>query len=1048
MPAASAPRRPPPTTAKETGGRWISAHRGLVIGATAVLLVGTVVGGLLLGGGRGGGDGDGNGHGTMAADWLPAELTANAVQAIDPLTGGTIRVGAASVQVFPGTFAETVQVTAVLRADGSLEVSAEPPLALALPVRITLPLPPGAEWGDDPSVWPVVIGTGTGEPLVLQPNTVGPEGLSVDVPHFSSFVPTTWEDAVKRLAKLGKALSAPPAPKSPGGVDVGMSLPKDYDTDAAVGQVSINVQATTGGPKPQKPPSGTLPEEWKQFEGLNVLVYGYRRPASNQPAQEVLLANSPLNSGGSARIDITLPGGGLWEEVNAGQAMVVVKLIKGGKTVLEKTVPVPIGGYWGSFKCSEGRDAVRQWNPFTVYYLKSPDQSGYPDNNYQSYQAGPATGYVSRSGFPLSDPARVLDTCSALSEAYTAFNSASYFGDSANAPSDEMEVWLQNWDENYAGNVSNYIVLSVREATAEEFRVNAAHELAHRFQHQYSIGLFGSGGWLHEASAEYLAQRVFLPAGESNQTMVRFFGGNPSWVNNGLFSSAESDNYAAASFLAYLADAYGINIAREVWVEGGSGTSNVSSWASHLDAIVKRHAPAGSLAEAWAGFMNAYLVDAKVWGDWGSVAQWVALTDVTFDAAKASTLFSSKRMPTPLFSAGGVLFRVANTPAATIVTHITASPAQRASESDTSWYAMAPGESADGIVTPITLGFVQGRADYQGSFRLGPDKGALGPGPRARIIHVYRGLAGTGYNWIQYDSWALPRIASVEYDDATGKLTWPKSPVESLADGAKQNLFEEYEVVARRQDNPDEWVVLDTIGGGDDTYEVVIDGARLALEKAGPDVCVRVRDVGGNTSPEGCPDESGELVFRLTSLTSTGDPLVVGHLFGMFTKPAPGPVSTCVDNPTTCYFAVLPVPGASAASGAAVAYFCTDLGLKTARVTPSEAILAGTCIYVGGGARPSEQGIPAMYMTLTANSLKSELGGTYKAGEDSQPNIMNWVVLEAAFPGNAITGKLDLTSYFQFKSDGVWTPDYNPDGPISDTPPRFATVTFEGTRVK
>lgn len=996
-------------------------------------------------GGRGGG---GDRAGTDAAEWLPEELTAEVTESVEPLTGATIRVGPASVRIFPGTFTEAVDVTAALRADGSLELSANPRLELALPARITLPLPPGAAWGDDPGLWPLVIGTGDGDPLVLQPNTVGPEGLSVDVPHFSSFLPTTWKDAVNLMEKLGKALSGPPAPKTPGGIDVGMSLTRDYDTDAAVGQVSIDVQATTGGAKPQKPPSGTLPEEWKQFEGLNVLVYGYRRPAANQPAQEVLLANSPLNSDGSRRIDVTLPGGGLWEEVNAGQAIVVIKLIKGGKTVLEKTVPVPLGGYWTSFECGGARDAVRQWNRFTVYYLKDPNQTGYPDLNYQSDQVGPATGYVSRSGFPLDGPARVLDTCSALSQAYTAFNSASYFNDPANAPSDEMDVWLQNWDENYAGNVRNYIVLSVRAATAGEFRVNAAHELAHRFQHQYSIGLFGSGGWLHDASAEYLAQHVFLSAGESNQTMVRFFGGNPSWVNNGLFSSVESDIYAASLFLAYLSDAYGMNIAREIWVEGGSGASNASSWETHLDALIKRHAPAGSLAEAWAGFMNAYLADSKSWGDWKNVPQWVALTDVTFDASKPSSLFRSTRMPTPLFSAGGILFRVANTPAVTIVAHITAFPSERAMKPETSWYGLAPGDTADGIATPISLQSLNALADYQGSFRLGPDKGSLGPGPQARFIHVYRGLAGTGYNWIRYDTWALPQVSGVEFDSTTGKLTWPRSPVEGLVDRTKRELFDEYELVAQRKDRPDEWAVLDTVVGGKDTYEFAVDQARLAREGVGPDVCVRVRDVAGNTSPEGCPEGQGELVFRLTSLSSTGDPLAVGHLFGMLAKPAPVPVSTCLAIPGTCYFAALPVPGTSGGASASIPFFCTEDGLKTARVTPAEAIINGTCVFLGGADRPPEKGIPAMYMTLTETSLKLESGGTYRAGEDSQPNVTSWIDLEASFTRDRVIGTLQLTDYSQFKADGVWTPDYNDNGPLPNNPPIFATITFAGDRVK
>lgn len=802
--------------------------------------------------------------GTAVESWLPPELTGESEMTLEPLAGGTMRVGAASVQVFPGTFAEAVRVTASLGTDGELTLHAEPPLDLALPARITLPLPPNTGWGEDPKRWPVVVGSGDGPALVLQPNTVEGDSLSVDVPHFSGYLPAAWESAGKLLATLGKVLSAPPAPKQPGGVDVGMSLPENYDTDASVGQVRIHVRATTGGPKPESPPAGKLPAEWQAFSGVNVLVSGFRRSASNQPLEEVLLGNSPIGDGGGAQLDVTLPPGGLWEETNAGQAVLVIKLVKDGQTVLEKTVPVPIGGYWAAFQCWRGRDTARAWKRFTVYYLKSPEQSGHPDRHYQTDSAGT---YTAQTGPALYEPARVLDACSALSAAYDAFNSAAHFGDAANAPSDEMDVWLQNWDENYAGNVGNYVVLSVKAATAEEFRVNAAHELAHRFQHQYSTGLFGSGGWLHDASAEYLAHRAFLPAGESNQTMSRFFGGNPAWVNNGLFSSVEADNYSASSFLAFLADAYGMNIAREVWVEGGSGRANVTSWETHLDNLVKRHAPGSSLADAWGSFMNAYLVDAKAWGDWKGLTPWVALTDVTFDAASPSSLFQSHRAPTPYFSAGGVLFRAANTNAVTIVTHITAFPAQRASESATSWYGLGAGDAADGTMTPLTLAFVSGKADYTGSFRLGAMKDALGPGPKARIVHVYRGLHGGGYNWIRYDTWALPRVSNVEFDHSSGKLTWPKSPVEGLRDESKEELFATYELVAQRSGRPDEWVVLDTVSGfGMDSYDAVVDPARLSREGLEAPVCVRVKDRADNTSPEGCPD--GSTIY--TGTTSQG----------------------------------------------------------------------------------------------------------------------------------------------------------------------------------
>jgi hypothetical protein len=116
-------------------------------------------------------------------------------------------------------------------------------------------------------------------------------------------------------------------------------------------------------------------------------------------------------------------------------------------------------------------------------------------------------------------------------------------------------------------------------------------------------------------------------------------------------------------------------------------------------------------------------------------------------------------------------------------------------------------------------------------------------------------------------------------------------------------------------------------------------------------------------------------------------------------------------------------------------------------VTPADAIINGTCVFLGGSDRPSEKGIPAMYMTLTETSLKAELGGTYRAGEDSQPNVTSWIDLEATFTRDTVTGAMKLTDYSQFKSDGVWTPVYNQDGPLPKNPPIFATVTFAGDRV-
>ena len=147
----------------------------------------------------------------------------------------------------------------------------------------------------------------------------------------------------------------------------------------------------------------------------------------------------------------------------------------------------------------------------------------------------------------------------------------------------------------------------------------------------------------------------------------------------------------------------------------------------------------------------------------------------------------------------------------------------------------------------------------------------------------------SGLNWIRYDAWALPKPVSVEYDDGSGAAT-------SLAQEPRRRIEEQREAGTLRgvrggraaPAKPGEWIVLETVVGGEDSYEAVIDAARLAKEGAGPDVCVRVRDTVGYTSPEGCPERLGaNSMLRLTTLTSSGDPLVVQHLFGALAKPAP-----------------------------------------------------------------------------------------------------------------------------------------------------------------
>ena len=157
---ASALPAPPPVAASPLRPLKRRSRR-LAVGVVAGLFIAAMAGAVMLTFGR---DGDGGGGDATIEEWLPIESTGEAALEIDPLIGGTLRVGAASVRIFPGTFSQTVVVSASLATDGTLGIHADPALTLALPARITLPLPPGSAWGETPSHWPVVVGTGVGEP--------------------------------------------------------------------------------------------------------------------------------------------------------------------------------------------------------------------------------------------------------------------------------------------------------------------------------------------------------------------------------------------------------------------------------------------------------------------------------------------------------------------------------------------------------------------------------------------------------------------------------------------------------------------------------------------------------------------------------------------------------------------------------------------------------------------------------------------------------------------------------------------------------------------
>ena len=762
---------------------------------------------------------------------VASSLGSGSVQA-SPEQGGVVTAGIARVEIRPLALAEPATISATLNADRSLDISIEPQAALRVPALVTLPLPAGAEAGEDPSKWPVVLLESPGQdPLVIEPDAVSDSTFAVLVPHFSKATPMLQGAA---NAKVGGASAGSGKPFMPAVIDAKVGLPENNDPGAEVSQVLITVSAkarTSENGGVPKMDGGQLGAGWERFGRLRVRVY---ESTEGLKAGALPIADQELTNGGP----ITFPVSVRWGDDPLRAAYIRLE-DEAGRLLVVRSLVLPNGKYWKELACSGAGD----YEEFNVHYLWDPRSTGFPDANYAANAA--AKGLV---------PARVFDSCEALTYAYRLYKNPRWFG-AGNLPSMPMEVWLQPWRENESGNVRNWISLRTSAGNYDEFKRDAAHEMAHRFQHQYSIGY--GGGWFHDASAEYLANRIYGP----DEEIARFIGLSPAWITNGMMDGGDIDAYSASSFLAYLSSTYGINVAK-LWTEGATGLGNLQSWQSYLDAVLRPKTNNVGISKAWDDFSRAYLVDHSTWGDWTGAdldSVFVARGNLTLGGGKP--YYGINRRPVPYLSAGGVLVKFSGAPSATIVYRVALS------SSRWSHYWLNPGVVIDGRGEPISLDDTR-PPSKSGSFKLGATKDSIDDRGVARLTYSFGDFEGgdAKNSELVVEAWALPEVVGVEQSDVGGLLKWPASPVEKMADNEKRSLFDGYEVVAQRKDRPGTWAVLQTEAGGKENYEYTIDAAALARAGATLPVCIRVKDVLGNAGTEGCPS-AGATSFQITGAT-------------------------------------------------------------------------------------------------------------------------------------------------------------------------------------
>lgn len=917
---------------------------------------------------------------------LPSVLTGVDEQQALPETGARLEAGLARVDIRPLAVTEPVTVRAELAADRSLSVTMDPPLGMEVPALVTLPLPPGAEAGEDPTTWPVALLESEGvEPLVLQPEAVGERTFSVLVPHFSKVTPMQQAAA---LAKAGGAAPSMGAPYMPAVVDVKVSLPENLLPEAEVTYVTLTISArarTTVNNGVPVLEDGKVTPDWAKFRHLKVRLFDSKT--------EMKVNFLPLGEGeiwNGQPLTITIPTQSGWRQMRSAFLRLEDE---SGRLLVVRSIALPNGKYWKQAQCTE----LGVFDDFVVNYLWDPRSTGHPDTNYAG--EAPAKGLI---------PSRVLDACDALTFAYTSLKSPRWFNDPGNAPSLPMDVWLQPWQENEAGNVRNWISLRTSAGTFDEFRRDAAHEMAHRFQHAYSIGY--SGGWFHDVSAEYLANRIYGP----DEVLAPFVGLVPQWVNVGLLNGQDVELYSGSSFLAYLSATYDINVAR-LWVEGASGLRNLQSWQTYIDSLLRGRTNGVGLTKAWADFGKLYLVDHSEWGDWTGVASEPAFyPGAIMELSARKSFYATVTTDTPYLSAGGRIIRVGGVPSATVVYHV--SDPNQGRYARTADYWLSPSTTVDGRADPIELTGSR-PLEATGSVRVGKTEGSYSEDGLIRITFVYSDWEGKSpvSSPLVIEAWALPEVAGVELDQATGRVTWEPSVVEGLADAKDTRLFAEYELVARQAGSPGAWVVVETVEPGKDEYEAVVTAAEITAARGEGDICVRVKDVFGNVSPEACPAAAAS-TFRLTRLEASSmsseqyDAFLRGDL-------TPMPIVGCLSQPGDCYITIYTPRGGGAGA------------LEIALVGPDREPVNGIIV---GSSRQAED--PSVGVLNFAEVIGDEIRGQYAA------DVWQRQETTLRISGTSLSGFVRITGL---------TSEDDPNAVLVDGFPK-ATVTlqFDGVAVK
>jgi hypothetical protein len=339
--------------------------------------------------------------------------------------------------------------------------------------------------------------------------------------------------------------------------------------------------------------------------------------------------------------------------------------------------------------------------------------------------------------------------------------------------------------------------------------------------------------------------------------------------------------YGYASFLAYVADRYQIDIAR-LWVT----SSNLDSWAAVLDNQLKRKGTA--LSSAFTEFAQLWLVDHSGWGSgWGELGGKMdtLLYQPHFDFARQRLRRTSAEVsvePLHYLSGGALGVRWSGAPGqgATIAGELT-------HPGGYGWIGLMGGDSVNGQqgkpLPPLT-GVIPAGAVAKLSFELGPAKSALDP-KGARVTYWNWGTRAAGV--LQFDLWAIPQLLELKVTESASKqktLSWAPSALE-----AQKDLFKEYLVELR--DAASKPVHSDT------SPRAELD---LPADKLGraAEACARVRDTEGNLGPEACISLAvGDLEGRwrwISRLGKLGGKEIAMEYWFDFERPLPdGTVKRC-----------------------------------------------------------------------------------------------------------------------------------------------------------